>query len=176
MCKSKFKPAMLAAFALLVAAPIAGADPARVVSQAAETTVYGALDQWAITAMSDAADSTPDAASIAGMRMNAAAEHYGVSATRDLRSPDASDAAAATPLPSATSDLRSPDARDAALPRVTPTAAPVLAPATGDQPALAPSGSDFPWAGMLVGLGLAAMAGLLALVAMRGSRPRPLGR
>ena len=317
MCKSKFKPVMLAAFALLVAAPVAGADPARIVSQNAEASqsvqriwpdsnaqtapavseasalparwpdagpaystesvsTYGPADVWAANALRDSSVVRPDPEKIAGLRMKAAAEHYGVTtadygvnttdysrpnfakpspalvaglrmkaaaehygvdpvnaapkslelsvtsdasgapgapgalarasaghvgspSVSDLRSPDASDAAAAaspqspvvsdlrspdasdaaaaaSPQSPVVSDLRSPDARDAAQPRVTPSKAGVAQPNNDGQPVLSAPDSEFPWAGLLVGLGLAAMAGMLALVVVRGSRTRPLGR
>ena len=295
MCKSKFKPVMLAAFALLVAAPVAGADPARIVSQNAEASqsvqriwpdsnaetalavseasalparwpdagpaystesvsTYGPADVWAANALRDSSVVRPDPEKIAGLRMKAAAEHYGVNtadygvnttdysrpdfarpspalvaglrmkaaaehygvdtanaapkslelsvtsdasgapgapgalarasaghpgspSVSDLRSPDAADAAdAARPQSPVVSDLRSPDARDAAQPRVTPSKAGVAQPSNDGQPVLSAPDSEFPWAGLLVGLGLAAMAGMLALVVVRGSRTRPLGR
>jgi hypothetical protein len=55
-------------------------------------------------------------------------------------------------------------------------AAPVAGAAPGDGPALSPVGSGFPWAGLLVGLGLAGVACLLGLIMARGSFPRRLGR
>jgi hypothetical protein len=57
---------------------------------------------------------------------------------RDLRSPDARDAAARA----STRDLRSPDARDAALRGVAPSAVAVQAPARDTADA---SSNDFPW-------------------------------
>ena len=189
--KSKFKLAMLAAFALLVAAPVAGAYPA----PDEGTPDYGVNT----TDYSRADFAKPNPATSAGLRMEAAAKHYGVSPADGIvvetpdygvNTTDYSRADFAMPNPATSAglrmqaaaehyapsvDLRGPDALDAAQAPVAPNA-PVLAPSSGDEATLSPAGSDFPWAGLLVGLGLAGVAGLLGLIVARGSLPRPLGR
>ena len=141
---SKFKVAMLATLALLVAAPVAGAYPA----PDEATPDYGVNT----TDYSRADFAKPNPATTAGLRMEAAVAHYAPSV-----------------------DLRAPDALDAGQAPVAPNT-PVVAPSSGDEATLSPAGSDFPWAGLLVGLGLVGMAGLVGLVVARGSLPRPLGR
>jgi hypothetical protein len=88
-------------------------------------------------------------------------------AYRDLRSPDARDAARPAPPSAPRTDLRSPDARDAAVPRDV-----VVLPMSGDRPAEA---DGFDWGDAAMGSGVAAAllllggAGTLTVLRARGA-------
>jgi hypothetical protein len=122
-----------------------------------KSIIITAVLTGAVAASATVADARPDLSSHRARPMPVV--------VRDLRSPDARDAA----LRATTRDLRSPDARDAALRGVAPSTAAVQAPV---HETAGPSSDDLPWlaSGIIAVLALS-LVGVAAQTMRRRQRP-----